>query len=1162
MRKLTVFLIIIFAAKLFCDLNFGKDLFDDGLFEEAIQEFEQVIINEPTSDAAARSLFYIGECYFAQNEFALAESSYKRLLSGYPNYSSKDKANYRLAVSLFEQQKYRNSISFFDSILDKYPLSQFSELSLEYILMAYYETEEYNDLIVKGRNFLKDYQKSKNLPDVMFWMAKAYFAVNIPDKGNELLERIDIEFTTSNANWKAVEFTTGLLEKSGKTDEAINVLNDKLTEDIPRQFEEKLKKKLAGYYLKSTQFTSANKVYDDLIKKFNNSENIDYYITKQAFCLLQIAQESRIISEKEAYKKVFKESDLKNEYNLYSATAFFRANQPEKVRNILENILNSNIKDEVFWKAKMLSAQIAEKSGKLNKAVSLYQEVLQSDYSGKDEILLALGDITFEKLTDFLSAKKYYQQILTNYSETNMRAKASHKISLCYEKLSDFESAIEELEQVNSETLRDGILKQKIGKKLKYLKRYKYKNYESAFNTLLESFYNFLETENKQKLKNNIAEIYSNDLKDLNKALSLVENNAEQSSLKAKILLQIAEKYKYENDKENAGNYAFKASSIILKLPESNQKAELLIYKDIVEAKELTESQIGKIKEFLKSGFTSSMRNEFILLVADFYEDTPEISAEYLEMLEMDDIIDEKDFGYSKIRLAEYYYNKDENEKALKAYKLVQSDVNLSTPKVLFHYAVILNETGNPSTSIEKFTFLLNNTDSFVGYVSAVNYFTQLLRDQNKFERAIQYQLLVPDDQRDDIFYQVLAEDYLKIGDKEKAKETLLYIQEKNEEILKKLALLQFETYDLEMAKYTYSELAKKNSKDLKITRMLAQISFIQEEFLDAAKYYKNIVDKLGDNFAENEHIAQIARENIIALYRIENRPKAQTLSKKFKAVLSLDDKNEIKLNEGIYYIEIDKKKAEGVFSKLLKDAALKKNVKIAAFFWRGVCSVEMKKNDEAEVDFETVANSIDETFSNQAHLKLGTLNFSNEKYDKALEHYYKVIENDEDGKLAFDAARNFAFVCKTIEEWQKAVSAYEIILERWGDDELESATMFDIAFCHFRDKKYANAIEMFQKAMPILESKELKAEAQYWIADSYFGLDEYEKSISEYLKVGYGYPEFPHWAASAELRAGEAYINLKDNVKARRTFERIIEKYGRSSNWGKEALKRLEVVN
>ncbi|MCK4312618.1 MAG: tetratricopeptide repeat protein, partial [Candidatus Cloacimonetes bacterium] len=62
-----------------------------------------------------------------------------------------------------------------------------------------------------------------------------------------------------------------------------------------------------------------------------------------------------------------------------------------------------------------------------------------------------------------------------------------------------------------------------------------------------------------------------------------------------------------------------------------------------------------------------------------------------------------------------------------------------------------------------------------------------------------------------------------------------------------------------------------------------------------------------------------------------------------------------------------------------------------------------------------------------------------------------------------------------------------------------------------------------------------------------------------EFLKVGYSYQEFTQWAASAELRAGEAYVNMKKIDKAKRMYERIISKYGKFSQWGAEASKRLE---
>ena len=434
-----------------------------------------------------------------------------------------------------------------------------------------------------------------------------------------------------------------------------------------------------------------------------------------------------------------------------------------------------------------------------------------------------------------------------------------------------------------------------------------------------------------------------------------------------------------------------------------------------------------------------------------------------------------------------------------------------------------------------------------------------ILHENENFTDAVKYSQLIPGMDRDDDYYLDLSNDYLKIGNKEKAKEYLLHIKEKDIETLRKLANLQFETRDYEMAKYTYNELVKKEKNNLQNYKMLAHISFLQEDFLDAAKNYKVIVDKLGENFKDYQNIRQVALENIISLYRIENRPKAETLTKKFKDILSEDDLDEIELNKGIYQIEVDPKKGEKIFKNLLKKPELKAETKIAAYFRRGIARLKQEKIEEAEVDFKTVANSIDPELSKQAHLKLGTINFSNENFQQALENYYKVIEADDDGQLAFDAAKNFAFVCKTIKEWQKAIAAYEIILERWGDSGLEAATVFDIAFCHFRDKKYMKSIEMFERAIPILNEKELQAEAHYWIGESYFGQEDYEKAISEFLKVGYNYSEFAQWTASAELRAGESYINLDKKDKAKRTFERIIDKYGKYSDWGKEASKRLE---
>ena len=101
----------------------------------------------------------------------------------------------------------------------------------------------------------------------------------------------------------------------------------------------------------------------------------------------------------------------------------------------------------------------------------------------------------------------------------------------------------------------------------------------------------------------------------------------------------------------------------------------------------------------------------------------------------------------------------------------------------------------------------------------------------------------------------------------------------------------------------------------------------------------------------------------------------------------------------------------------------------------------------------------------------------------------------------------------------------------------------------------------MFTRAIPLLEDKEAQAEAQYWIGESLFGMESYEDAVSELLKVGYNYPQFTQWAASAELKAGEAYQNSKEFDKATQIYERVISKYGKYSQWGTEASSRLLIL-
>jgi len=1165
-NPILILILMILPLILFADFHFGKDLFNDGLYEEAVVEFEKVISEYPTSNEAQKSLFFIGECYIQKDQFDKAEIAYKRLWKGYPQNAEKDKTLYQLALTQFHQEKYDDTIKNLNFLIMNFPLSPYSEQSLDLLVQCYFELEDYNQVIIKGRKLIKDYEHNPNVPDIMLLMAKAYFIINIPEEGRRTLEKINTDYPSSNARWKALEVEIDLLEEEKGIEAAAEELAEKLRDDLPRQFEETLRLKLAKYYLDMENHYSARYELEQMIEKFNNSFQLDYLISLYTFSSLKLGFFQEIFDNFPTFKKVFSKSPLKAEYEYYFAKANYYLRNHEIALDTIKNILSYSDDDKIIFESNFLQANILENIGKLKEAISSFQDLINTKQADNEKLFLKIGNIYFDDFQNYIVAKKYYQQMVLTYSSPKYRNQGIYKIALCYEHLGEFNEALSELNQVIIDDIKDKKLKDKIIEKRGYLKNFKYKNYETAFTKLMNSFYTYLEDDNKTALKQDLVNILTEDLKEFEQSAELIDENQSPESAykKAKIYLKIVEKLIAEDNERKARQYFDEVENLIIILTIYEKEewiCELNLEKRLLINPSLTANLLRDMETFVIDFPLSKAANGIILKIADYYLelDNFEKANDFYAQLQNDGTIDKEDFYNAKIRLAEYFYLQDEDDLALENYRLAEPQINVDRPEVYFHFSVVLNENDFQEEALEKLTFLINNAQNFAGYDAALKYFAGILRKSGDFQNAIKYQLLTPISERNDDFYKFLAEDYLALEDKEKAKETLMYILNKDEIILTKLANLQYETGDLEMAKYSFGELKKLDKENLRNYQILGHIAFIQEDFLEAAINYKKIVNTLADNFQDFENFPLIVKENIISLYRIENRPKAEKLTKDYKSILDEHAKDEIKLSEGIYYSNVDPKKANKIFRKLLKKEELNENTRRQTYFWRGILNLEQKEVEQAKLDFYEVTKSENINLRNQAYLKLGTINFSGENYQEALDNYFYVIQNDEKGKLAFDAARNFAFVCKTIEEWQKAVSAYEIILEKWGSQALESQTLFDIAFCHYRDKKYKNAIDMFRQALPLLENNETKAETQFWIGNSYFGLDDYDYAITEYLKLTYDFPDNIQWTALADLKVGESYVKQKKYQKAAQFFRKVISKYGKDSNWGQQASRRLE---
>ena len=109
----------------------AKQLYDQGDYLEALNEFTVVTLQFSGSAFASDAQFYLGECRYNREEYLLAAFEYQQLKKNYPASPKSPDAQYKLAMSYYmlspkaslDQQYTRKAIDEFQSFVEYYPAS-------------------------------------------------------------------------------------------------------------------------------------------------------------------------------------------------------------------------------------------------------------------------------------------------------------------------------------------------------------------------------------------------------------------------------------------------------------------------------------------------------------------------------------------------------------------------------------------------------------------------------------------------------------------------------------------------------------------------------------------------------------------------------------------------------------------------------------------------------------------------------------------------------------------------------------------------------------------------------------------------------------------------------------------------------------------------------
>ncbi len=260
---------------------------------------------------------------------------------------------------------------------------------------------------------------------------------------------------------------------------------------------------------------------------------------------------------------------------------------------------------------------------------------------------------------------------------------------------------------------------------------------------------------------------------------------------------------------------------------------------------------------------------------------------------------------------------------------------------------------------------------------------------------------------------------------------------------------------------------------------------------------------------------------------------------------------------------ELEAGKAEvalGLYEMVEKEPVTKELL-ARAKYGEGMYMLKAQRFEDASTAFKSAAATGSHSeWSAQALFKVANLAARNGDDEAARKAYQQLVDEYPHHSLRVKAMKGLAMSWRRLERYDKALEVYHSLLEQEADLPDAEQILSDIAYCYHEAGRYELSIAAYQRVMPLLNDED-QAYGQFWIADSLEKLRRFEEAAAAYLKIPYLYPKSGQLPVTAQLKAAEVYQKMSELDAAKRLYEKVIKQHGANSQWGAEAVRRLDAL-
>ena len=411
----------------------GKILREKGNDKIALENFNKSVGVQGKTEYTVYSLLEIGDIYSKKSEYEKAIQYYDKAYGETKDGKLKSFALYKTAEAQFSSGDYVESASSFKNVLSGYPNDEISSEALANMLLSLFNTAEYERLVSEYLGNERLIGKDLKFFDVYYIAASAYTELERYDQALLALDKVFLlEGLSQNKKDKAILKKTEILIKAKRFNEVLELAKGDITSSHGNDTGYIVFLRAEAYYGLGS-FNKAFELYTKLLEDFPSSQFSDNAIYGMAYTKKSLKEDK---DAGELFVRYFKEGkdETKRMEALYNAILIDKKlKSKEKAIEhsllFLKTFKSGTLRENVLFGLGSLYSEIKE----YDKAGNIFKEFIRlyTESPKLEEAYFLLGyNLQLSKSLD--EALLYYGKIMPGKNENKLFYSALKNKALIY----------------------------------------------------------------------------------------------------------------------------------------------------------------------------------------------------------------------------------------------------------------------------------------------------------------------------------------------------------------------------------------------------------------------------------------------------------------------------------------------------------------------------------------------------------------------------------------------------------------------------------------------------------------------------------------------------------------------------------------------------------